>query len=1279
MNKVHIHKLKIILKKAFICLTLFVMFFGHYSYAEESQEYEKPVVSQEDAGNAMGWFARNYCSNHRDDTEYGSDNTQAYLLERISGKFQMNTNGWISFVVHNSLGLGSEDSYTQFVNLASSNGGNISINDSFEFVMGAANKTGEALKQEDVEKFVKIGDILVEKGGTKAAIYEGGNIAYCASPADEDSSPLYEIRLYPKEENEEDDDENPVNNNEEERTVFTDYCAIIRITEAAANGLDASEVTSLLEEDHIAEDNQYSKYYGTTKGEYVGSYSFNLLAWIFNSFLGFMEYLFGIIALLFRAPFIGWTNIVENLINDTINNISGIKTTDLPEDANTQARTIAGDEPSAMDVYVSKRINIEDIVYDNVPMLDIDVFDVNFSKYTESGLITIDNDSILLVLRHAIISWYYSIRNLAAIVLLLLLVYLGIRLAIATTAERKANYKKLLVAWATSFIILFTLHYFMIIVIEINTILVDKFKEVNISYTSEVSGGNTSLYDTVRTRAYSLKLSEGFPATILYMILVYYLCRFLFVYVKRFFTICILTLLGPFMAIKYAFESINKGGNNTGSIIAWMYDYALNVLLQAIHAILYTIFMGMAFDFAISSVSGFIFALFIINFMLKAEDLFRRIFNFNGRAGSMENVTANDSKKIKGNTIFAAKAATGAALFFPKLGFGLIKNTTKSLLNDNQNEFDIMDNDNIFYNNENQNGTENGEISLSNTSGDNLAYGEDSGSSSGGYSQVDGAYGENENNSLDSNSIDGEEKGKQKRKRPSLSEFIAGVRNDLPSINDDIIQPLTGERSLRLDLIRLSQTDPYRYRQIKNILDKQKQLKRQVMKRTLKRGVLPVKALAKAMVGVPMFVVDPHIGFQVLTSAKRDFSKIAKNNKKYNQKRKIKLSKPTTKKRKILGKVGRVAALSTTISYFGVNTAAANLDSFNKDLRKIRKNERMINDIREAESLKFEIEGDIEQLDRENVQNESYDDLRARTIEIALDSVLNGRNLNGAINNYMRKNNLTKLSTQDIEGILREFNLDGIESEIGRLKLSNSEQIRELNEKLTTLKSELKSNIEDANEIKQVLQEIKQTNDEKDKASVKKDVYAGVQKEIAQSGNLSEGMFKQDIIGEIVEEYITQTHIREVTEDDIRNIVGMYNDRVESRDMNVYALREQITRKLSKKVKTKPKEKSKVETKDKEVKKNDVIESILDSIAEGVPQTPKTESGKKGDRYNNQKTVFGNNESVSEETEERLRSVSDKIKRLKVLYEKGQMKYKSRIIDIKDFEKDIKKNKWTGR
>ena len=331
----------------------------------------------------------------------------------------------------------------------------------------------------------------------------------------------------------------------------------------------------------------------------------------------------------------------------------------------------------------------------------------------------------------------------------------------------------------------------------------------------------------------------------------------------------------------------------------------------------------------------------------------------------------------------------------------------------------------------------------------------------------------------------------------------------------------------------------------------------------------------------------------------------------------------------------------------------------------------MINDLREAETLKFEIEGDLEKLDKENDQNENYDDIRAKSIEIALDSVLNGRNLSGAINNYMRKNNLTKLTTQDIEGILREFNLNGIEGEIGKLKKANSDQIRELNEKLASLKSELKSNIEDANEIRQVLNEIKETNDERNKESVKQNVYAGMQKEIAQSGKLSEGMFNQDILGEIVDDYISQTHIKEVSEDDIRSIVSMYNDRVESRDMNVYALREQITKKLSKKVKGK--------SKSQEVKKNDIIESILDSIAESEIQEPKDTSSKKEGKYNNQETYFGDNASVSKETEKKLKDVSEKIKRLKVLYEKGQIKYKSHIIDMKDFERNIKNKKRTGR
>lgn len=1155
-------KSKVILKKSFIILILFVMFFGNSSYA---------TVSGEDAGNAIGWFARNYCSNHRDDSEYGTNSSKAYLLEDIDGKYQFNETGWISFVVHNSLKLGSATTYTVFVNLASSSGGNISLNNDFYYVKGG-DDSNNVLKQEDVEKTVKIGDILVEKGGQRAGIYEGGNIVYCSKPANDKESCLKEISLYPDEK-------------DTSRKVFKEYCAIVRIKESSANKLKTGNVTSLLEEDHIQEDKEYGKYYGTTQGAYVGSYTFNLFAWIFNAFLGFMEYLMGIIAFLFRAPFIGWANIIENMINDTINNISGIRTTDKPENSNQQTRTIEGDNPSDMDVYVSKRINIEDVIYNNVPILDIDLFDLNYSKYTSTGLITISSDSILLKMREIIAAWYYVMRNIAIIALLLLLVYLGIRLAIATTGEKKAEYKKMLFAWVTSFIVVFVIHYFMIIVIDVNSMLVDTFKQVNVANQEGAGGQGKSLYDTIRTRAYSLKLSEGMPATVLYMILIYFLIKFLYVYIKRYFIVNILALMGPFMAIKYGFESINKGGNNTGAIIAWMSDFALNVFLQSIHACIYAIFMNLAYEQAFKSVSGFVLALIILNYMFKAEELFRKIMKFNGRAGSMDNVTNNDSKEIREKGRYAFRVAAGMSMFLPMAGIGLIKNTSKVIGGIGQAGSDI--------------------VSVASGGKVNLAE---------------------------------MKKEKDEEDKKIKNEWLEKINNK--------IHDITGERSLRLDLNRLKETDPELYEKRKKMLDDHKKQKRELMKRSIKEGVKPITTIAKAMAGVPMLVVDPKYGFQTLISAGKDLNDMAHKNKHYGH----------MSKKEIRSRRGRVIAGATlTTAFWGYATTKNNYIGFKRDLDKIRKNQRKIQDLRTAESLKYEIETDLEKLDKENAGDSEYEKMKARAIESSLNSVISGRNLYGAITNYMKKNNLTKLTESDMEGLFRDFNIEGIDSEIAKLKIQDSTEIDRLKDKLDELKNELKDNIQNSNEIQEILKEINQTESIRNRLENKSKMYSKVGEAIKVSEKISDGMFKGNIINSTIEEYMETNGIESITDKDIPKIVEMYSEKAKS---NMFVSKDSVS---SDEANGGKKSSRKVE---KEMSRKETVDKILDAIAE----EPISEATKV--KFTGQAS-FGQ----SEVKYEGLEDVAEKIKKLQALNEKSKNKYGSSIVDMDEFNAYKKKRK----
>lgn len=272
----------------------------------------------------------------------------------------------------------------------------------------------------------------------------------------------------------------------------------------------------------------------------------------------------------------------------------------------------------------------------------------------------IPNDSIVGILRNIVAGWYISFRNLALIALVIIVMYLGIRIALSTIPEKTGQYKTALWSWIVSIILLFIIHYFMIAVFSINETILNLLENTN--------AGDTSIYETIETRAFDIRMNIGIPATIMYLILIIYFYKFLWIYMKRYFTVMILIIIAPFICAKYAFDGA-KGKKGT-SLTSWMYDFSMNVFLQSVHALLYTALMGVAINIAVSSLWGFIIALVFINFILKADKIFLDIFNF----GKGANVKDVDKEFTKGEVSEAI-----AQVYFTKnaLKFGF--NTTKKL------------------------------------------------------------------------------------------------------------------------------------------------------------------------------------------------------------------------------------------------------------------------------------------------------------------------------------------------------------------------------------------------------------------------------------------------------------------------------------------------------------------------------------------------------------------------------------------------------------------------
>ena len=255
---------------------------------------------------------------------------------------------------------------------------------------------------------------------------------------------------------------------------------------------------------------------------------------------------------------------------------------------------------------------IESIVFNEVPLFDVNVFS------DKAGGKDLKDDSPVAIIRKLVAIWYVSLRNVTYVVLALLIVYYGIRIAISTVASEKAVYKQMLMGWVKSLILAMFVHIIMFAILNFNEILVNTFKHVN-----EEEG---SIYNTIKTRALEVPWKISIPALILYLTLLLMWLRFLWSYLKRLFTVSFLIILTPLVIAKYAIQSASGKGSQMVSNL--LQKFATAVFIQAIHAMLYVAFVEHALRMALDNLYGFFISLFFLNFILSADSIVANIFQF---------------------------------------------------------------------------------------------------------------------------------------------------------------------------------------------------------------------------------------------------------------------------------------------------------------------------------------------------------------------------------------------------------------------------------------------------------------------------------------------------------------------------------------------------------------------------------------------------------------------------------------------------------------------------
>lgn len=272
----------------------------------------------------------------------------------------------------------------------------------------------------------------------------------------------------------------------------------------------------------------------------------------------------------------------------------------------------------------------------NVAALDANFFETNTDYSNKLGG---SEKSIVLTLKGTISKWYVSLRNIAIVGLLSVLLYIGIRIIISSNAGDKAKYKQFFIDWIVALCLIFFLHYIMSFTMTISETITDvlsgdtttqgTIKQVNISITDEGKTFSSNFTGVARIKAQYSDSILMMGYSILYLALTVYTVYFAFIYLKRLLMLSFFTIISPLVALTYPLDKMKDG--HAQAFNYWFKEYMFYAILQPLHMLLYTVFVSSALSIAAKNL---LYAIVALAFIVPAEKILKQMFGIKGATES---------------------------------------------------------------------------------------------------------------------------------------------------------------------------------------------------------------------------------------------------------------------------------------------------------------------------------------------------------------------------------------------------------------------------------------------------------------------------------------------------------------------------------------------------------------------------------------------------------------------------------------------------------------------
>lgn len=244
------------------------------------------------------------------------------------------------------------------------------------------------------------------------------------------------------------------------------------------------------------------------------------------------------------------------------------------------------------------------------------------------------------LLRQTISKTYYVTLMISVGIMFLAALLSAIFGMTSTVAGKKDAYKTHAIEWIKTLGYTLLTLVFIVAVIKLNASFVSMLYNILIKGQAQTY----SLYETIRTRAYSLQPVVGYTSTIIYVILAWYTVKFALIYTKRLLIVMMMLVVAPFLPVYSLLRKLVTGQSEV--YMTWAKEFLYTVLIQSIHVFIYFLFVTIAMQTGEESLFGIVVMIMVLHTMMEITESIRKYLHVGGGPHSLLGNILDSSKSL---------------------------------------------------------------------------------------------------------------------------------------------------------------------------------------------------------------------------------------------------------------------------------------------------------------------------------------------------------------------------------------------------------------------------------------------------------------------------------------------------------------------------------------------------------------------------------------------------------------------------------------------------------